>query len=292
MQEEINSSITLESLHEEIVNSRKHIKNYIEATEANLLLSIEEVKSNFRKLEQENLLLKKEIELLKRNQNKNNIVVFGLNKKRDLLTPEVVCEDLKELLDVDLKNTDINNVYPLGKTESCPVKIEFISYYNKKKVLQNCYKLKGKQITIAQDLTHQQREEQKTLRKHLFLAKQEKQNECYIRGNKLFVNGVAYNAEDLRETDDNHTSPKSAPSTPTIQNPKVSLKTFDTPSRKNRDTEKVPQQLMNQHITKNSGNPKIGTTTKALNTVKQPPNKPDASTANGKPRTRSITKTN
>ncbi|KAG5870411.1 hypothetical protein JTB14_038160 [Gonioctena quinquepunctata] len=80
-----------------------------------------------------------------------------------------------------------------------------------------CNKLRAKQISIAQDFTQQQREEQNIMRKHLFMANQEKSNECYIRANKLVVNGGACNAEELQETNDNHTTQKSAPATPTVQ---------------------------------------------------------------------------
>ncbi|KAG5872023.1 hypothetical protein JTB14_020056 [Gonioctena quinquepunctata] len=104
---------------------------------------------------------------------------FDFKKDKKILTPENICKDLKELIDVDLNVSHINDVYPLGKTESCPIKIEFISHYTKETVLQNCNKLRGKQVSIAQDLTQQQREKQKILRKHLPLAKQETSNECY-----------------------------------------------------------------------------------------------------------------
>ncbi|KAG5882036.1 hypothetical protein JTB14_003434 [Gonioctena quinquepunctata] len=108
----------------------------------------------------------------------------------------------------------MNDIYPLEKTESCPITTKFISHYTKKIVLQSCNKLRGKQISIAQDFTQQQRA--KNSEKHIFLGKQENSNECYVRGNKLVVNGVACNAEELQETNDNHNTQRSAPATPTV----------------------------------------------------------------------------
>lgn len=97
--------------------------------------------------------------------------------------------------------------------------MEFVSNSKKRTVLQNCNKLKGKNISISQDLTPLQRRQQKILRKHLILARQEgKYTDCFIRGNKLIVDGTTFEVEDLEEKEnlENKLSgkPASAPDTP------------------------------------------------------------------------------
>lgn len=115
---------------------------------------------------------------------------------------------------------DLNNFYPLGKTENCPVKIEFLSYLKKASIFKNIQKLKGTKIAIANDLTPKQREENQILRKHLYLAKQNEDNICFIRKTRLHVNNRVYTPEELEncvEIEDTYqVKPNSAPETLTI----------------------------------------------------------------------------
>lgn len=209
----------IKDLHDELVKNRNEIKNFIEASEARLLLKIEELKNTVSQLQKDNNLLNEEVETLKRENIKKNIVIFGLNKKREEITAENVCLDLNQLLEIDLNVNDFSDIYPLGKTENSPIKIEFISNLKKKYLMKNCRKLKGKKISIAHDLTRKQRAENKILRKHLFLAKQEeKSQDCFIKGNKLHVNGETYEAGELETIDYPENKPNSAPSTPTPGN--------------------------------------------------------------------------
>ncbi|KAG5898109.1 hypothetical protein JTB14_027466 [Gonioctena quinquepunctata] len=101
-----------------------------------------------------------------------------------------------------------------GSQKNCPVKIELISNLTKRNLLANCQKLKGTKISIANDLTVQQREEQAVLRRHLHLNRQEDRT-TFIKRNKLVINGREYSAEQLlqaeQEVSDNQSERKSAP---------------------------------------------------------------------------------
>lgn len=228
---------SIKTIHEEILKNRSEIKSCIEASEARLLLKIELLKKTVSNLEKENCMLKEEVEILKRKQNKKNIVIFGLNKKQEDIQADNLCKDLKDLIDVELKSSDINDVYQLGKTNNCPIKIEFSTYLKKKEVLENCKKLKGKKITITHDLTLTQRSEIKILKKHLFMAKQEqKYKECYIKGNKLIVDGTSYGVEELEKEIILDNKPNSEPSTPTIK----SIEGIFGGKQKDSSTPKVP----------------------------------------------------
>ncbi|KAG5897229.1 hypothetical protein JTB14_023648 [Gonioctena quinquepunctata] len=154
------SSIGIESkrIIEEIQQNRVELKNAIEASEARIQLRIEESNERIRQLETENSILKLEIEKLERQQKKGNIVIFGLNKERHEITFDVIRNELKSLLQIDVSLNQIKDIYSLGSSKNSPVKVEFASNITKKQVLQTV-KIEGNRISISQDLTTRQREE-------------------------------------------------------------------------------------------------------------------------------------
>ncbi|KAG5874173.1 hypothetical protein JTB14_011793 [Gonioctena quinquepunctata] len=179
------SSIGIESkrIIEEIQQNRVELKNAIEASEARIQLRIEESNERIRQLETENSILKLEIEKLERQQKKGNI-----------------------------------DIYSLGSSKNSPVKVEFASNITKKQVFANCKKLKGTGISISQDLTTRQREELAVLKRHLQSHKQNKNENAYIKGNKLVVNKIEYTVQQLLDFEggeDEGTKSRSVPSTPT-----------------------------------------------------------------------------
>lgn len=84
--------------------------------------------------------------------------------------------------------------------------------------MKNAKNLKGTNISIANDLTEKQRKQYQILRKHLNLARGNKEENCFIKGNKLHVNGKIYTPEDLEDWEDTEDTPfekpQSAPNTP------------------------------------------------------------------------------
>lgn len=184
------------NIEELLVQLKNELKNLIEASEARILLKIVETINDIGEVRSENVNLKRELELLKRNQLKNNVVIFGL-KTGDQFSPDSLCNKINDLLEIDISVNDLNNTYKLGEEEDSPIKIEFISYLKKKCVLDNCNKLKGKKIFIRHDQTPSQREHFKILRKHLLLARQDGIENCYIKGGKLYVQKEVYEPQDL-----------------------------------------------------------------------------------------------
>ncbi|KAG5880298.1 hypothetical protein JTB14_020044 [Gonioctena quinquepunctata] len=122
----------IQIIRKEILDSRTDMKNCIVASVARLLLKIEDSKNSVANLERENSEIKEESEYLKRAQNKKNIVVFGLKKKREEVVAEISCEDLRDLLGVKLDTRDFVDVYPLDKLDVCPIRIEFVSNIKKR----------------------------------------------------------------------------------------------------------------------------------------------------------------
>lgn len=206
------NEITLGQLYDEIIRNR----NVVEASETRLLMKIEEFKKKVEKLEKENIQLKEELEKLSRKEKKNNVIIFGLQISEEL-TPNTVCQKINELLDVDIKEADLNDTYKLGKNPSSPIKVELISYLTKKYILDQCHKLKGKNVSIVHDQTQLQRKNNKILRQNLLKAREDGNNVCYIKNERLFVNGQVYEVEDLVPLAESETSTSnSAPPTPTV----------------------------------------------------------------------------
>ncbi|KAG5881800.1 hypothetical protein JTB14_037096 [Gonioctena quinquepunctata] len=105
---------------------------------------------------------------------------------------------------------ELRNIKFEGEVEKHPDLYDYnLREYSKKYCTEKAWNGMAKKATC-------QREEHKILKRHLFLAKQD-HNECFIEGNKLFVNGVAHNSEELTESENSSTtpdSPKSALSAP------------------------------------------------------------------------------
>lgn len=199
---------------------------------------IYEIKKTFEEnLERKNsewenkyLQLKNDYEKLEKELKKNNIVIFGLDSAaQDLGTFAI--NSLNHHLGLNLTLSDINNVYAFGKQSSKkPIIVKFISYLRKQEVLRNSKKLKGTGISVAEDLSLDERKENKILRQHLIKARKQKLN-ATIKNRKLIVNGQKYTAQQLAEEEEEDISSEentvnnevaqtsrsnSAPSTPNI----------------------------------------------------------------------------
>ena len=117
----------------------------------------------------------------------NKLLEFTLNK-------------IKELLDIEILQRDINNIFQIKSDQIAPIKIEFVSYLKKQTVLKNANKLKGKNIFISQDLIYEDRKDRKLLQTHLKAARS-KNLYAKIKGNSLQINDDIYTIEQLQKID-------------------------------------------------------------------------------------------
>lgn len=209
--------LELRSLREEVLKNRAENKAVVEASEARLALQFEELKQKLQKLDAANNTLTKKVELLERNFKKNNILIFGLENSHTI-SPDQICTTLSRLLKINIGISDINNVYCLKNIRNQPIKIEFLTFLKKLEILRNCKNLKGTGISICQDLTFKQREENKKLKIFLDSFRQDSETRSYIKGNKLYVENKAYTLEELEQIQDlasfQERKTNSAPSTP------------------------------------------------------------------------------
>lgn len=136
-----SNSLTLDKIYSEIVNSGNEIKLLIEASETRILQKIEGLETRIGEIEKENQILRNKLKQIEKSSRRNNIVIFGLNKSQQV-TPEYICQEISKLLDISLESQDVNNVYPLGRSEKSPIKVEFISYQKKTINFQKLQKTK------------------------------------------------------------------------------------------------------------------------------------------------------
>lgn len=212
----MSDKITNETILNEIRKLKQDINLRIQALEVNITLKIEEVNRRLSRIEKEKVEIGEKVEKIERKLKENNIVIFGLHLEQEL-SCDVICHELKKLVDVTVNESDLNNFYRLGNNKNCPIKVEFVSYLKKSLILKNKNKLRGTNISIVNDQTIKQREENKILRRHLHLNKQNTTN-CYIKGNKLYIDDQAFTLNELEaiehpDPEVNQTS-SSAPSTP------------------------------------------------------------------------------
>lgn len=137
-----------------------------------------------------------EILVLKRSVLKNNVIISGLELDDSDLLHSVVSQ-LNSLLGVNLRDIEINNIYRLGRNKPV-VKVEFVSFLAKSRLLNNRRKLKGSQIYLNEDLCEEDRGDFRILRQQLNLAKS-KNYKTYIKSKCLFVNGEKFTVDQLKK---------------------------------------------------------------------------------------------
>lgn len=169
-------------------------------------------------LEKENSTLRDKVEYLERNSRRNNLVIFGLprTEKKGIELLNWVIEQIKQLLGVKLHPNDISNIYFRGQKENegKPLVLEFRSWLTKGNIFKNTYKLKGKSISIANDLSKREQEINRVLVTHLREARKKKLS-AYIRGSKIHIGEEVFTYEQLvGKPDSNFSDPEFLQSTP------------------------------------------------------------------------------
>lgn len=215
----------VEFIKSENEKTKQDINNTFQ-TETNKIIScieqqnkkIETLEKNYKSLENKYLVLERQIR-------KNNIIIFGLAPTEQENLATFVLEELNNLLQTTLSESDLNNIYVLKTQNGTPIKLEFTSYLKKQQIFQNLSKLKGTKISIVHDQCYEDRVKTKVLTRHLKEARS-KSYLAKIKGQKLIINGVAYEAEELEGNSSTNSpvsnniksgqniKPSSAPQTP------------------------------------------------------------------------------
>lgn len=248
----MTEEITNKQILDEILKSKTDLQNVVLATETRILLKLEEANNKISKLEHENNELKHKISQLE-NRNRELFsldVIFGLDIPNSTLSPKLICTQLEEKIGVQLSPQEINNTYCIGKTTDAPIKVEFTCFWRKIEVLKNCSKLKGTGISISRDLSLEQRRQGKILRNYLKKVRGENSNsEAYIKGDKLYIGGEIFTADQVEADTLLNDETRSEPTTPNSilelnTNPLESEKTVENHKTKVRQVK--DKQTLNQ----------------------------------------------
>lgn len=230
-----DTNFTLKQLYEEIIRSKKEVQSSIAATETRLVLEIHSLKNRIDQLERENFTLREKIESIDRIHRKNNVIIFGLKTPEGKVAPEIICDELHRLLEVELTEADISDCYRLGKTENSPIKVELVSTFKKRTIFSKVKHLRETPVSISNDLTENQRGDFKILRTNLLQARANSSLKSYIRGNRLVVGTREYTVEDLKNNQQED-RPHSAPQTPSAPE-SLSVSRKSSQNKNSEDTE-------------------------------------------------------
>lgn len=184
------------TIKEELAKLREEIKQIRSTTGERVQLCEERVNR-----------VEEELLEFKRHSIKNNIIITGLELNDSNLVHSVISQ-LNSLLNINLVEFEVNNIYRLSKNNSV-IKIEFLSFLAKSKVINNRRKLKGTRIYISEDLCQEDRSDFRFLRQQLSIARA-KNYRAYIRSRFLYVNGEKYSIEQLKGEDNLDRSPKTS----------------------------------------------------------------------------------
>lgn len=198
------------------------IKEDIKFLKKNFEKELLEIKVENEKLKEENNELKQKIRSIQRNMKKNSIIIHGYQESDNENTLNTVLMLVNEKLESELVVQEVNNAYRIGIKETNkirPIRLELNSYIKRSEIISHSRKLKGTGIYIRGDLTSDDLEELKLLKKHLAQAK--KNNiPAKIQNFKLTVNGETYTYQDLKnlplsnnDTDNEETSNNTSPLT-------------------------------------------------------------------------------
>lgn len=187
----------IEAIKCENEKSKNEIKEHIEQENIKLLGSIKEQREKISELENKYESLWKRTLDLERRSRKNNVIVLGLTVNAQVNVTSLVLEKLSNLLEINITESDLSDVFPLNNSSNPPIKLEFVSHRTKDLIFENVSKLKGTNIAIRHDMCYEDRLDNKVLVKHLKAAR-EKQLTAKIKGNKLIINGDPYTAKQLK----------------------------------------------------------------------------------------------
>ncbi|CAG9822872.1 unnamed protein product [Phaedon cochleariae] len=162
-------------------------------------------KEEVQLLQEENKQLKTQLEKVERRQRHNNLVFYGIEEEAtetQYFLIETIVEITRQKLEVELKESEINDIFRLGKKtgHKRPVLISLLSHIKRQEILKNGPKLKNTGIFIAEDLSESDLKERKILIGGLKEARNNNKK-ASIKGNKLIVDGEVYTAGDISHPD-------------------------------------------------------------------------------------------
>lgn len=249
-----NTKTLNNTLNDKTAEIRSELKTQIGEVKEEIDLAVSALQNKISSLENQSSKLKKRVLQLERKTRKNNIIIFGVSAEEAFLW-ETVIGIFKNTLQIEILESDINDLYRIGKPNDNnirPITVEFISYQKKLLVLKNSKKLKGTNIFIAKDLCWEDQEANKVLTIYKNEARR-KGDIAYIKGQSLIVNNVPYTIKQLKENEINFNSPirkaDSAPPTPNPQRRQNQLvQEFGLAGKEEEEEVNIENQIIEDNI--------------------------------------------
>ncbi|CAG9819995.1 unnamed protein product [Phaedon cochleariae] len=148
------------------------------------------------KLENEIKILKSRNTQLEKAVRENNILIFNSDYVEGNLL-EFTLNLLNSNLELNISKEEINRVYIIGNNEKEKIiLIKFLRFITKQEILKSCKKLKGKRLSIVEDLSQEERSERRVL---VEKSKEARKNnkKAHVFRNKLFIDSIGYTYKDL-----------------------------------------------------------------------------------------------
>lgn len=190
-----------------VVEIKEEVKS-LKLMYSNLSRDIEEVKKEQQDFSSKHEdmcatvnVLERRIALLEKNSRARNLLIFNLDDveeiNRDLyLSIARIFEKIK----VEIPDQAIESIFRLGKVVGRrPVLVRFASPRWKSLLFIKVKELNELGLTIANDLTEDERKERKSLLMYLFSLKKQG-HEAKLKGNAIIIKNKAYSLKDLQES--------------------------------------------------------------------------------------------
>ncbi|KAL3268482.1 hypothetical protein HHI36_007593 [Cryptolaemus montrouzieri] len=130
--------------------------------------------------------LKEQVANIDKEARKNNQVIYGIDIDRDNLNSKVL-QVISEATDTDFPENKISDIYQLDKKEKCPILVKLQNQTVKQLIPRGAQKLKGTGISLAADLTEEERNQRRELVTRMKQARIRGVSAC-IEGNSLIIN--------------------------------------------------------------------------------------------------------
>lgn len=147
--------------------------------------------------------LESKIEVLERQTRKNNVIYFGIEEVEDenIKTLEQnIINVITKKQEVNLNQTEINNVYRIGKINNerqpRPVIVSLTNFKRKTEILSSRAKLRGSDIFVNEDMTRKQQEVRKNLNVHAKRLREEGKR-VSIKGDRIVIHENTYDIDEL-----------------------------------------------------------------------------------------------
>lgn len=155
----------LEELSSSISSINEKFKTYEqERKEKNKI--IEDLQNSNAKLEKQVDDLERKMDRQEQYSRRNCILIHGISETSNENTDDLVIKTIKEHLDIEINENDIDRSHRLGKrsnnsSKSRPIIVKLVKYNTRSKIFYNKKKLKGKKLSITESLTKKRMEELK-----------------------------------------------------------------------------------------------------------------------------------